>query len=109
MGTDGEHGRSFKTVSPLAEDLGLDVDLHCGRKDPECVADAVRSYDGPGNILVAWRHKNIGEIQEMLGSEEPIEYPDERYVTIVAVLPGKMQKLMAALQIRSHLDDPVSI
>lgn len=75
---DGEHRRAFKTVRPLAEDLGLDIDTHCSRKNASCVADAVRSYDGPGNILIAWRHKNMGEIQEMLGSEHPIEYPEER-------------------------------
>lgn len=65
-------------MSPLAEDLGLDVDTHCSRKKPQCVADAIRSYDGPGNILIAWRHKNMAEIQEALGSSDPLEYPDER-------------------------------
>ncbi|KAJ5172159.1 hypothetical protein N7492_004752 [Penicillium capsulatum] len=78
MKSSGEHGRAFKTVSPLAEDLGLEVDTHCSRKNPGCVADAIRSYDGPGNILIAWRHKNMRDIQEMLGSNEPVEYPDER-------------------------------
>ncbi|KAJ5611684.1 hypothetical protein N7528_008789 [Penicillium herquei] len=77
--SNGGHGRAFKTVQPLAADLGLDVDLHCKRKDTTCVADAIRSYDGPGNILISWRHKNIGEIQEALGSHEPVEYPNDRF------------------------------
>lgn len=66
------------TVLPLAQDLGITVDSHCSRKDPECVVDTIRSYDGPGNILVAWRHSNMEEIQEMLGSEDPLEYPKDR-------------------------------
>lgn len=68
------------TALPLATDLGLTIDSHCSRKDAECVADAIRSYDGPGNILVTWRHKNVPDIQRMLGSEDPLEYPSDRYV-----------------------------
>ncbi|KAJ5257140.1 hypothetical protein N7478_013244 [Penicillium angulare] len=79
MKDNGEHGRSFKTVKPLARDLGLQVDLHCGRKEAECVADAIRTYNGTGNILVAWRHKNMVEIQQMLGVVDPIEYPEDRF------------------------------
>jgi hypothetical protein len=75
---DGAHGRAFLTVLPLANDLGLTVDTHCKRKKVECVAETVRSSDGPGNILIAWRHTNIGGIEEALGAYEPIEYPDDR-------------------------------
>lgn len=74
----GEHGRAFKTVRPLATDLGLKVDTHCSRNKAECVADSIRDYSGPGNILIAWRHKNIPDIQVFLGSEDPLEYPDDR-------------------------------
>ena len=42
------------------------------------MARAIRSYDGPGNILIAWRHKNMGEIEEELGALDPIKYPKER-------------------------------
>lgn len=78
--TDGEHRRAYMTVLPLANDLGLEVDDHCSRKGTQCVADTIRAYDGPGNILIAWRHKNMGKIQELLGSYDPLEYPDDRYV-----------------------------
>lgn len=66
------------TVLPLANDLGLEIDAHCSRKDTQCVADTIWSYEGPGNILIAWRHTNIGELQEHLGSHDPLEYPDDR-------------------------------
>jgi hypothetical protein len=75
---DGEHRRAYMTVLPLANDLGLEVDAHCSRKGTQCVADTIRNYDGPGNILIAWRHKNMGEIQELLGSYDPLEYPEDR-------------------------------
>lgn len=79
-GIDGAHRRAYMTVLPLAQDLGLTVDDHCSRSDAECVADTIRSYNGPGNILIAWRHKNIPEIQKFLGSEHPLKYPVHRYV-----------------------------
>ncbi|KAJ5157396.1 uncharacterized protein N7482_008496 [Penicillium canariense] len=75
----GEHRRAYMTVLPVANDLGLEIDTHCSRKDTKCVADAIRSYDGPGNILIAWRHKNMGAIQEHLGSSDPVEYPEDRF------------------------------
>lgn len=76
---DGAHGRALHTVLPLASDLGLTVDTHCKQDKIKCVAKAVHSYKGPGNILIAWRHRHMGEIVEALGAEH-IEYPDERYV-----------------------------
>jgi len=75
---DGDHRRPYMTVLPLAQDLGFEIDDHCTRKDAECVADAIRSYDGPGNILVSWRHSNMGDIQELLGSENHVDYPKDR-------------------------------
>ncbi|KAJ5973788.1 hypothetical protein N7481_010998 [Penicillium waksmanii] len=75
----GKHSRPFETVRPLAKDLGLRVDTHCSRKSGACVADAIRDYDGPGNILISWRHGTISDIQWFLGSEYPLEYPYDRY------------------------------
>ncbi|KAJ5130785.1 60S ribosome biogenesis protein Rrp14 [Penicillium bovifimosum] len=76
---DGEHRRAFQTVLPLADDLGLTIDTHCKRNDVICVAGTVRSYDGPGNILISWRHGKMDKIEEELGALEPIEYPEDRY------------------------------
>ncbi|KAJ5760232.1 hypothetical protein N7520_007388 [Penicillium odoratum] len=75
----GDHGRPFKTVIPLAEDLGLKVDLHCDSLDPQCVADAIRWYDGPGNILVSWRHRTIAKIPKLLGVTHRVKYPKKRF------------------------------
>lgn len=66
------------TVLPLAHDLGLQIDVHCTRKEPECVADAIRAFDGPGNLLISWRHSNMHTIQELLGFEDLVDYPGDR-------------------------------
>ncbi|KAJ5677656.1 uncharacterized protein N7477_003289 [Penicillium maclennaniae] len=75
----GDHRRPYETVAPLAHDLGIDIDDHCTRKDPQCVVDTIRSYDGPGNLLISWRHSNLHIIQELLGFEHHVEYPEDRF------------------------------
>lgn len=51
---DGKRKRPYDTVLPLANDLGLTVDVSCDRDDSECVADAVHDYEGEGNILIRY-------------------------------------------------------
>jgi hypothetical protein len=75
---DGRHRRPFETVLPLAIDLGLPVDLSCKRNQVRCVAKLVRNFQGPGNILISWRHGRMKEIVEELGSEHVPEYPVDR-------------------------------
>lgn len=49
---DGSRKRPFDTVSPLAQDLGLEVDTSCDRNDSKCVKKVVKNYKGAGNILI---------------------------------------------------------
>jgi hypothetical protein len=49
---DGKRKRPYDTVVPLANDLGLTVDVSCDRDDNECVTDVVNGYEGEGNILI---------------------------------------------------------
>ncbi|KAJ5525046.1 hypothetical protein N7494_011696 [Penicillium frequentans] len=83
MEENGEHGRALKTALPLANDLGLEVDVQCGKRmgdlELQCVADASRSYDGPGNVLLVWRHKSMSTIAELLGVREHIKCPKNSY------------------------------
>lgn len=48
----GARKRAYDTVKPLADDLGMKVDVSCDRDDPDCVKDVVKHYDGKGNILI---------------------------------------------------------
>lgn len=82
FGSDGEHGRALKTALPLAKDLGLGVDVQCGKRmgdlELQCVADASRSYDGPGNVLLVWRHKSMSTIAKLLGVKDRVKCPKHR-------------------------------
>ncbi|KAI1438912.1 hypothetical protein GGR50DRAFT_690679 [Xylaria sp. CBS 124048] len=75
----GKRERPLLTVEPLAADLGLDVDISCDRDDPECVQDVVDSYDGEGNILICWEHKQLSTISEQLGADNVKDYPDDSF------------------------------
>jgi hypothetical protein len=61
-------------VQPLAEDLGLAVDVSCQRDDQDCVADVVKNYNGLGNILICWEHKALHDIVKELGSKNAPDY-----------------------------------
>ncbi|KAE8364072.1 hypothetical protein BDV27DRAFT_118776 [Aspergillus caelatus] len=75
----GEHRRSYETVHSLATDLGLTVDTSCKRNKVYCVAEAVSDYEGPGNILISWRHGKMRELVQALGYDDPPEYPEDRF------------------------------
>ena len=49
---DGKRKRPYDTVKPLADDLGLEVDVSCDRDDSDCVVDFIKDYSGDGNILL---------------------------------------------------------
>ncbi|KAE8352464.1 hypothetical protein BDV28DRAFT_135134 [Aspergillus coremiiformis] len=75
----GQHRRSYETVLPLATDLGLTIDTSCKRNHVHCVADKIADYDGPGNILIAWRHGKMKKLVRALGYDDPPRYPDNRF------------------------------
>ncbi|KAL3482685.1 hypothetical protein BJX62DRAFT_245650 [Aspergillus germanicus] len=75
----GKRIRPYQTVLPLANDLGLEVDISCDRDDPECVKDAIDDYDGDGNILICWEHDALTDIVEELGMDDAPEYPGDRF------------------------------
>ncbi len=65
------------TVQPVANDLGLTVDISCDRDDADCVADLVDDYSGAGNVLICWEHDNLSDIVKALGDKKPPSYPDD--------------------------------
>jgi len=75
----GKRQRPYDTVEPLAEDLGLTVDVSCDRDDEDCVSDVVQKYDGPGNILICWEHHELNNIAEAIGAKNVDNYPDDSY------------------------------
>ncbi|KAL4756208.1 putative phosphoglycerate mutase family protein [Aspergillus foveolatus] len=69
----GKRNRPYLTVFPLAEDLGLEVDISCDRDDLECVKDVVDNFDGDGNVLICWEHDALMDIVEELGDDDAPE------------------------------------
>ncbi|KAI5925886.1 hypothetical protein F4810DRAFT_707974 [Camillea tinctor] len=76
---DGKRQRPYLTVKPLAADLGLEVDISCGRDDEDCVADVVNNYEGDGNILICWEHNALKDIAEELGAKHVDDYPSDNF------------------------------
>ncbi|KAG2418414.1 hypothetical protein HFD88_001515 [Aspergillus terreus] len=75
----GKHRRSYETVLPLADDLGLDIDTSCKSTQVRCVVRRLKRYRGSGNILIAWRHSQMKKIVRDLGDKHAPQYPDERF------------------------------
>ncbi|PHH88920.1 hypothetical protein CDD83_6882 [Cordyceps sp. RAO-2017] len=73
--SNGRRQRPYMTVAPLARDLGLEVDISCGKKDIDCVRDVIENYEGDGNILICWEHKRIKKIAKALGARYVDKYP----------------------------------
>jgi hypothetical protein len=94
--TDGRQARPYETVHPLAESLGLEVDVSMDRDDIEAAVAAAKSFTGDGNVLICWEHHRLTAIVKALGvkgySEKcewtgEIAYPKQRFDLIWVVPP----------------------
>jgi len=85
--------RAYETVLPLANHLGIEIDRHCGRKDPACVAATVNETLSDskfkGDVLVSWRHSGMKTIARLLGLEKEAipPWPGKRFDLIWTVEP----------------------
>jgi broad specificity phosphatase PhoE len=81
--------RSFETLQPLAERLGLPIDLRFPKEDLAGLAGAVRATAGV--VLISWEHHLIPSLANMLigdTSTAPQVWPDDRFDIIWAIEPG---------------------
>ncbi|KAE8224509.1 hypothetical protein CF319_g2599 [Tilletia indica] len=75
---DGRRSRPYETVKPLADHLGLEVDLHCEREQADCVAKrALKAVSQGKNVLVCWQHKALTDIARAFGVRG-LRYPAAR-------------------------------
>lgn len=75
---DGKRSRPYETVKPLADYLGLDVDLHCEREDGDCVAKrAIHEVQKGHNVLICWQHRALTGVARSLGIHG-LRYPAAR-------------------------------
>lgn len=73
--------RPYRTVEPVARDLGLKVHTSCERDDPDCVVAMVERFASRSDkdVLIAWKHSFLSTLAQALGSDSDVPYPDDRY------------------------------
>jgi hypothetical protein len=71
--------RSQQTVTPLAQLLGIEIDLTFSKGQEKALAKAAQACTGP--VLIAWQHENINAIaNSILGAElAPPIWPGNRF------------------------------
>ncbi|KAL8284292.1 hypothetical protein RQP46_005041 [Phenoliferia psychrophenolica] len=73
--------RTYATVKPLAQDLGLEINIDCANSLPSCILAVVQEFvkTSDKDILISWKHRELHEITTALGATNArIHYPDER-------------------------------
>ena len=70
--------RSQETVSPLAQRIGVEVDLTFSKGEERALTEAAQAC--PGSVLIAWQHENISTIaQAILGAKITQIWPPDRF------------------------------
>jgi hypothetical protein len=102
---DGSRARCLRTVTPLADHLGLKVCF----KDRDDVSGAAKEAirrTKDGDVLICWEHARLQLIARALGAENSPEYPEDHF-DLIWVIPEPFDKLT---DIRGQhvpcLDDP---
>jgi broad specificity phosphatase PhoE len=76
----GEGQRTRETVKPLADRLGIPVNIDYGKGDGTDLVEHVLAQPGP--TLISWQHSEIPDIAGAFPSvtpAPPAEWPDDRY------------------------------
>jgi broad specificity phosphatase PhoE len=77
---DAEGQRTRETVTPLADALGIPVNIDFGRGDEKKLAKEAAGRTGA--TLIAWQHGGIPEIVDAfprVSPKPPDEWPDDRF------------------------------
>jgi hypothetical protein len=71
--------RSQETLTPLAQRIGVEIDLTFSKGEEKALAEAAKACDGP--VLIAWQHENISTIvNSILGAKlAPQNWPPDRF------------------------------
>ncbi len=77
--------REEQTVTPLAAELGVALDLRFGVDEEDKVAAAAMGLDGP--VLICWEHKRIPKLARALSTDPAVPgvWPRERFDMVFAL------------------------
>ncbi len=78
-GRNSRSRRSEETVTPLAQLLGIEIDLTFSKGQEKALAKAAQACTGP--VLIAWQHENINAIASSFPGTGPIPpmWPRNRF------------------------------
>ena len=75
---DSKSRRPQETVTPLAQLIGIDIDLTFSKGQEKALAKAAQACSGP--VLIAWQHENINAIANSIpGEAAPQTWPGDRF------------------------------
>lgn len=104
--------RSQETVTPLAQRIGVEIDLTFSKGEEKALAEAAKACEGP--VLIAWQHENISMIaNSILGAKlAPPYWPPERFDLIFVLTLHPSEGKYSFAQVPQCLlagDSPVPI
>lgn len=88
-----EEERTYATVAPLADHLGLEIDITCANSEHACIVEAVEEFarTSEADILISWKHFELNQIAIALGAHNARSiYPDERNDVIWIMQNGEI-------------------
>ncbi len=106
--TDPEPGdtrsrRSEETVTPLAQLIGVDINLNFSKGQETALAKAALACNGP--VLIAWRHEGIHLIANaILGTEAALpSWPKDRFDVVFVLTLNPLDGTYNFAQVRQCL------
>jgi hypothetical protein len=67
------------TIQPYANAFHKNLDLRFSDKDPDAIADELRSHDHGNEILICWRHGKIPGLLKALGADPRSLVPEGKW------------------------------
>jgi hypothetical protein len=100
---DARSRRSEETVTPLAQLIGVDINLDFSKGEETALAKAAQACNGP--VLIAWQHENINLIANaILGANAaPQTWPKERFDVVFVLTLNSSQGTYSFAQVPQFL------
>jgi hypothetical protein len=100
---DSKSRRSEETVTPLAQLIGVDINLNFSKGQEKALAKAAQACGGA--VLIAWQHENINVIaNSILGSKlAPHTWPSDRFDVVFVCTLNPVDRTYSFEQVPQRL------